>query len=157
MDKSKLKTYGLAILITELVGGIAGLFTSMGMDEYKLVEKPPLTPPEIVFPIVWTILYALMGISVARIWLSPPTKERNHGLIIYAVQLFFNFFWSIIFFNLQAYGFAFFWLIALWALILGMIIIFSRTDRLAAILQIPYLIWVTFAGYLNLMVWLLNR
>lgn len=157
MDKSKLKTYGLAILITELVGGIAGFFTSMGMDEYKLVEKPPLTPPEIVFPIVWTILYALMGISVARIWLSPPTKERNHGLIIYAVQLFFNFFWSIIFFNLQAYGFAFFWLIALWALILGMIIIFSRTDRLAAILQIPYLIWVTFAGYLNLMVWLLNR
>lgn len=152
-----MKTYGLAILITELVGGIAGLFTSMGMDEYKLVEKPPLTPPEIVFPIVWTILYALMGISVARIWLSPPTKERNHGLIIYAVQLFFNFFWSIIFFNLQAYGFAFFWLIALWALILGMIIIFSRTDRLAAILQIPYLIWVTFAGYLNLMVWLLNR
>lgn len=157
MDKSKLKTYGLAILLTELVGGIAGLFTSMGMDEYELVEKPPLTPPAIVFPIVWTILYALMGVGVARIWLAPATKERNHGLIIYTVQLFFNFFWSIIFFNLQAYGFAFFWLIALWALILGMIIIFNKTDRLAAFLQIPYLIWVTFAGYLNLMVWLLNR
>ena len=157
MDKSKLKTYGLAILLTELVGGIAGLFTSMGMDEYKLVKKPPLTPPAIVFPIVWTILYALMGVSVARIWLAPATKERNHGLIISAVQLFFNFFWSIIFFNLQAYGFAFFWLIALWVLILGMIIIFNKTDRLAAFLQIPYLIWVTFAGYLNLMVWLLNR
>ncbi len=157
MDKSKLKTYGLAILLTELVGGVAGLFTSMGMDEYMKAEKPPLTPPAIVFPIVWTILYALMGISVARIWLSPPTKERNHGLIIYAVQLFFNFLWSIIFFNLQAYGFAFFWLAALWALILGMIIIFNKTDRLAAILQIPYLLWVTFAAYLNLMVWLLNR
>lgn len=157
MDKSKLNTYGLAILLTELVGGVAGLFTSMGMDEYMKAEKPPLTPPAIVFPIVWTILYALMGISVARIWLSPPTKERNHGLIIYAVQLFFNFLWSIIFFNLQAYGFAFFWLAALWALILGMIIIFNKTDRLAAILQIPYLLWVTFAAYLNLMVWLLNR
>ena len=157
MEKSKLKTYAISILIAEAIGGIAGLFTSMGMDEYKLVEKPPLTPPAILFPIVWTILYALMGISVARIWMSPPTKERNHGLIIYAVQLFFNFLWSIIFFNFQAYGFAFFWLIALWALILGMIIIFNKTDRLAALLQIPYLLWVTFAGYLNLMVWLLNR
>lgn len=157
MDKSKLKTYAISILIAEIVGGIAGLLTSMGMDEYKLAEKPPLTPPAILFPIVWTILYALMGISAARIWMAPPTKERNHGLIIYAVQLFFNFLWSIIFFNFQAYGFAFFWLIALWVLILGMIIIFSKTDRLAAILQIPYLLWVTFAGYLNLMVWLLNR
>ena len=157
MDKSKLKTYGLAILLTEAVGGVAGLFTSMGMDEYMRAEKPPLTPHAIVFPIVWTILYALMGISVARIWLSPATKERNHGLIIYAVQLFFNFFWSIIFFNLQAYGFAFLWLIALWALILAMIIIFNKTDRLAALLQIPYLIWVTFAAYLNFLVWLLNR
>ncbi len=157
MDKRKLKTYIISILIAEIVGGVAGLFTSMGMDEYKLVEKPPLTPPAILFPIVWTILYALMGIGAARIWMSPPTKERNHGLIIYAVQLFFNFFWSILFFNLQAYGFAFFWLLALWMLILGMIIIFNKTDRLAAILQIPYLLWVTFAGYLNLMVWLLNR
>lgn len=157
MDKSKLKTYGLAILLTEAVGGIAGLFTSIGMDEYMKAEKPPLTPPAIVFPIVWTILYALMGISLARIWLSPATKERNHGLIIYAVQLFFNFFWSIIFFNLQAYGFAFLWLVALWALILAMIIIFNKTDRLAAFLQIPHLIWVAFAGYLNLIVWLLNK
>lgn len=157
MDKSKLKTYAISILIAEIVGGIAGLFTSMGMDEYKLVEKPPLTPPAILFPIVWTILYALMGISAARIWMAPPTKERNHGLIIYTIQLFFNFLWSIIFFNFQAYGFAFFWLIALWVLILGMIMIFSKTDRLTALLQIPYLLWVTFAGYLNLMVWLLNR
>lgn len=157
MDKSKLKTYGLFILFTELVGGVAGLFTSMGMDAYDSVEKPALTPPDIVFPIVWTILYALMGISAARIWLSPPTKERNHGLILWGAQLFFNFFWSLIFFNLQAYGFAFIWILILWALIIAMIYIFNKTDRLAAILQIPYLIWVTFAAYLNLMVWLLNR
>ncbi len=157
MDKSKIKTYSLAILITELVGGVAGLFTSMGMQSYENAVKPALTPPAIVFPIVWTILYALMGISVARIWLSPATKERNHGLIVYAVQLFFNFFWSIIFFNLQAYGFAFFWLVALWALTLLMIIVFNKTDRLAALLQIPYLLWLTFAGYLNFLVWMLNR
>lgn len=152
-----MKTYGLFILLTELVGGVAGLFTSMGMDAYDAVEKPALTPPDIVFPIVWTILYALMGISAARIWLYPPTKERNHGLIIYALQLFFNFFWSLIFFNLQAYGFAFFWILILWALIIGMIYIFNKTDRLASLLQIPYLIWVTLATYINLMVWLLNR
>ena len=157
MDKSKIKTYGLAILLTELVGGIAGLFTSMGMQAYKNAVKPALTPPAIVFPIVWTILYALMGISVARIWLSPATKERNHGLIVFTAQLFFNFFWSIIFFNLEAYGFAFFWLVALWALTLLMIVIFNKTDRLAALLQIPYLLWLTFAGYLNFMVWMLNR
>lgn len=157
MDKSKLKTYGLFILFTEIVGVVAGLFTSMGMDNYATVEKPALTPPDIVFPIVWTILYALMGISVARIWLSPPTKERNHGLIVWGAQLFFNFFWSLIFFNLQAYGFAFIWILILWALIIGMIYIFNKTDRLAALLQIPYLIWVTFAAYLNFMVWMLNR
>ena len=157
MDKSKLKTYGLFILFTELVGLVAGLFTQMGMDAYKQVEKPALTPPDIVFPIVWTILYALMGISAARIWLSPPTKERNHGLIVWGAQLFFNFFWSLIFFNLEAYGFAFIWILILWALIIAMIYIFNKTDRLAAILQIPYLLWVTFAAYLNFMVWMLNR
>ena len=157
MNKQKLKTYGLFILFTELVGVVAGLFTSMGMDAYKQVEKPVLTPPDSVFPIVWAILYALMGISAVRIWLSPPTKERNHGLIIYLVQLFFNFFWSLIFFNLQAYGFAFFWILVLWALIIAMIYIFNKTDRLAALLQVPYLLWVTFAAYLNLVVWLLNR
>lgn len=157
MDKKKLKTYGLFILFTELVGLVAGLFTQMGMDAYKSVEKSALTPPDIVFPIVWTILYSLIGISVARIWMSQPTKERNHGLIIWGAQLFFNFFWSLIFFNLQAYGFAFIWILVLWALIIAMIYIFNKTDRLAAILQIPYLIWVTFAAYLNFMVWMLNR
>lgn len=157
MDKKKLKTYVLFILFTELVGIVAGLFTSMGMDDYKQAVMPALTPPDIVFPIVWTILYALMGISAARIWLSKPTKERNHGLIIWGAQLFFNFFWSLIFFNLQAYGFAFFWILILWALIVAMIYTFNKTDRLAAFLQIPYLLWVTFATYLNLMVWILNR
>lgn len=157
MNRSKIKVYAVSIAVAEVIGGVSALFTSLGMEAYKLAEKPTLTPPEIVFPIVWTILYALMGISAARIWMSPPTKERNHGLIVYAVQLLFNFLWSIFFFNLQAYGFSFFWLLALWALVLSMIIIFNRTDRLASLLQIPYLLWLTFAAYLNLMVWLLNR
>lgn len=157
MDKKFFRTYELFVAFTVLVGIVAGLFTSMGMETYNQAIKPALTPPAIVFSIVWTVLYVLMGISAARIWLSSPTKERNHGLIIFGAQLFFNFFWSLIFFNLEAYGFAFFWILILWALIIGMIYIFNKTDRLSAFLQIPYLIWVTFAIYLNLMVWLLNR
>ncbi len=156
IDKSKLKTYIISILIAEAVGGVSAFLTNMAMDRYAMAEKPPLTPPDIVFPIVWAILYALMGISSARIWLSPPARARTHGLIIYALQLFFNFIWSILFFNFQAYGFAFVWLVALWALIILMIVKFNETDRIAALLQIPYLLWVTFAAYLNYMVWQLN-
>lgn len=157
MKKVKTKTYVWSVLIALSVGGLGGFLTSMGMDEYALVDKPALTPPDILFPIVWTVLYILMGISAARIFMLENSKERNRSLIVYAVQLLFNFFWSIIFFNFQAYGFAFVWLVALWALILTMIIMFSRLDKLSAYLQIPYLLWVSFAGYLNLMVWLLNR
>lgn len=157
IDKSKIKTYAVSILIAEAVGAVSALLTNMAMDRYALAEKPALTPPDIVFPIVWSILFALMGISAARIWLSPPTRAKTHGLIIYAIQLFFNFLWSILFFNFQAYGLAFVWIVALWALILLMIVKFNETDRIAALLQIPYLLWVTFAAYLNYMVWQLNK
>ena len=98
-----------------------------------------------------------MGISAARVWLSPDSKNKVQGLRLYILQLTFNFIWSILFFNLQAYAFAFIWLILLWLLILLMIISFSKSDKPAAYLQIPYLLWVTFAGYLNFMVWVLNR
>ena len=151
------KQLALSVAIPLLVGGLATAINFSGFSEFQSLNQPALTPPPWVFSVVWTILYALMGISAARIWLSPPTKERNHGLIIWGAQLFFNFFWSLIFFNLQAYGFAFIWILILWALIIAMIYIFNKTDRLAAILQIPYLIWVTFAAYLNFMVWMLNR
>ena len=157
INKQKAKTYGISIAISLLVGVLSALFTTMGMDKYRLVEKPALTPPEIVFPIVWTILFALMGISAARVWIASEDKGKNGGLLIYLIQLVVNFFWSIIFFNLQAYGFAFFWLIFLWLLVLLMIVSFSKTDKIAAYLQIPYLLWLSFAGYLNFMVWMLNK
>lgn len=156
MNKSKLKTYAVSILIALAVGGLSALFTNMGMENYKMAHKPALTPPEIVFPIVWTVLFVFMGISSARIWLAPFSRFKNQGLILYGLQLFFNFVWSLLFFNLQAYGFAFFWLVILWLLILLMILSFWKTDRPAAVLQIPYLLWVTFAGYLNLMIAILN-
>ena len=157
LNKSKTKIYGISIAIALVVGGLSALFTNMGMDNYRLVEKPALTPPEIVFPIVWTILFILMGISAARVWIASENKQRNGGLLLYAIQLAVNFFWSIFFFNLQAYGFSFFWLLLLWVLVLLMIISFSKNDKIAAYLQIPYLLWLTFAGYLNFMVWMLNR
>ena len=157
MNKNKTKVYGISIAISLVIGGLSALFTMMGMENYRLADKPALTPPEIVFPIVWTILYLLMGISAARVWIASEDKGSNGGLMLYAIQLVVNFFWSIIFFTLQAYGFAFFWLLFLWLLVLLMIISFSKTDKLAAYLQVPYLLWLTFAAYLNFMVWMLNK
>lgn len=146
------------ILIAELVGGLSGWLSREGMEIYnQTVTKPPLSPPEIVFPIVWGILYALMGISAARIWLGAESAARSRGLNLFIAQLVVNFFWSLIFFNLQAYGFAFVWLALLWILVAWMILTFHKTDALAAWLQIPYLLWLTFALYLNGAVWLLNR
>ncbi len=156
-SKIKIKTYVVSLAIALITGGVSALLTNMGMDNYRLVEKPALTPPEIVFPIVWTVLFILMGISAARVWLAPDSQDKAQGLRLYFLQLAANFVWSILFFNLQAYGFSFVWLIFLWLLILVMIVSFSKSDKLAAYLQIPYLLWVTFAGYLNFMVWMLNR
>ena len=157
LNKSKIKPYAVSILLTLAVGGLSGFLTSMGMDSFDALIKPPLTPPSFLFPIVWTVLFILMGVGAARIFMTEPTAARNRALIVYVVQLAVNFFWSIIFFNLQAYAFAFFWLILLWVLILTMIYLFCKVDKSAALIQIPYAIWVTFAGYLNLMIWLLNR
>ncbi len=157
INKSKVKIYGISIALALGVGVLSALFTSMGMDRYAMVEKPALTPPDIVFPIVWTILFTLMGISAARVWIASDIKEKNSGLLLYLLQLSANFIWSILFFNFQAYGFAFFWILLLWVLILLMIISFGKTDKIAAYLQIPYILWVTFAAYLNFMVWMLNK
>lgn len=157
MNNKKWKNYVFWIAVTEAVGLVAGLLTREATQIYKTsVIKPVLSPPAILFPIVWTVLYALMGVSAARISLLPKAKRTKEALYIYCTQLFFNFFWSIIFFNLQAFSFAFFWLVILWALILVMILKFRKLDMLSGNLQIPYLVWVSFAGYLNLGVWLLN-
>jgi len=144
--------------LAEGVGALSGWLSREGTAIFSQTAiQPPLSPPAIVFPIVWSILYALMGVSAARIWLSPPSQERSTGLNLFITQLVVNFFWSLIFFNAQAYGFAFLWLLFLWALVLAMILTFRKVDPLAAYLQIPYLIWLTFAAYLNFGVWYMNR
>ncbi|MBE6910346.1 MAG: tryptophan-rich sensory protein [Ruminococcaceae bacterium] len=156
--KQNWKTYALWIVIAEAVGALAGFLTREGTKVYAAtVAKPPLSPPAIVFPIVWGVLYALMGVGAARVSLTQASALRARGLRLFFLQLAFNFVWSILFFNLRSFGFAFVWLVILWALILLMTLTFGKVDRAAALLQIPYLVWVAFAGYLNAGVWLLNR
>lgn len=151
------KPYLLWIVLAEAVGALSGWLTRDGMRLYKAeIVKPPLSPPNLVFPIVWTVLFALMGTGAARVYLAPPSRERRRSLALFAVQLAFNFFWSILFFNLRRYGLAFFWLTALWGLILWMTLSFRRVDSPAGWMQLPYLLWTAFAAYLNLGVWVLN-
>jgi len=155
--KQKIKIYAISILIAELVGGLSALLTRGGMKNFATINKPDLTPPAIVFPIVWGILFALMGISAAIVYMAPPSKDRTYGIIIYVLQLIVNFFWSIFFFNLQAFGFSFFWLLLLLGLIVTMIYKFYQVNKTAALLQIPYLIWTAFATYLTYNIWMLNK
>ena len=157
MKKTTWKPYVLWILLAEAVGALSGWLTREGTQLFsETVAKPPLTPPSLVFPIVWGILYALMGIGAARVSLTEPSEDRSRGLNLFVTQLIVNFFWSLIFFNAQAYGFAFFWLLLLWGLVLWMTLTFRKVDKIAAWLQVPYLLWLTFAAYLNFGVWRLN-
>lgn len=152
------KTYLFWILGTEAVGAVSGWLSRDGMELFRnTVTQPPLAPPMVVFPIVWAVLYALMGISAARISAAPPSPARSKGLNLYIAQLAVNFFWSLFFFNVQRFGFSFLWLLLLWALVLWMILTFRKVYPPAAKLQVPYLIWLTFAAYLNFGVWYLNR
>ena len=146
------------ILLAEAVGALSGWLTREGTQIYaQTIVKPPLSPPGWVFPVVWAILYALMGIGAAKVYQAPASKTRSMGLNLFITQLVVNFFWSPIFFNLQDFGFSLLWLLLLWGLVLWMILVFRKVDPLAAKLQIPYLLWLTFAAYLNLGVWYLNR
>lgn len=156
--KSNVKTFIIAIVIALAVGMLSALVTRNNMDIYQDIIEPPLSPPMILFPIVWTILYLLMGISSGCIATYRDIKKEavSEALFAYGLQLFFNFFWSIIFFNFRAYLFAFIWLVVLWFLILRMILKFHKIDPRAAYLQIPYLIWVGFAGYLTFGIYWLN-
>ena len=157
MVKRNWKPYLFWIFLAESVGALSGLLTREATEIYaQTITKPPLSPPGWVFPLVWTILFALMGIGAARIEQSSPSGARSLGLNLFVAQLIVNFFWSPIFFNLQAFGLAFLWLVLLWVLVFAMILVFRRVDPPAAKLQIPYLIWLTFAAYLNLGVRYLN-
>ena len=147
----------LCVAIPLLVGGIAAFFTKDAMAMFTQLDKPPLSPPGWLFPVVWTILYTLMGISSYLIANSKrPTEDKTRALSVYAASLFVNFLWSFFFFNMEWYFFSFLWLLLLWSLIIVMIIEYWGINKTAALLTIPYLLWVTFAGYLNFGIWWLN-
>lgn len=152
----KWKPLLIQLLISLGVGGLAGLLTRSSGEVYRSLLLPPLSPPAAVFPVVWTILYLLMGISAYLITIS-DSSYRGTALKFYFLQLAVNFLWPLLFFNWSAYGFAFLWLVFLWILILLTVLSFYKINKTAACLQIPYLLWVAFAGYLNLGVYLLNR
>lgn len=152
----KWKPLVLSLLISLGAGGLSALITGDTMDTYKTLNLPPLSPPGIVFPIVWTILYSLMGISAYLIYTS-DSRGKTLALGVYLLQLLINVLWSPVFFNSQNFLLAFLLLVLLWILIAVMIALFYRINKTAALLQIPYLLWVTFAGYLNLAIYLLNR
>ena len=156
--KRRVLVFGVAIAVALAIGGFSAFLTRENMKMYDEINSPPLSPPAFLFPVVWTILYVLMGVSSAFIWLN-RTEDKDtadRGLLIYAVSLFFNFVWSLIFFNFKAYLFAFVWLLVMLTLIILTIINYKKVVPLAAYLQIPYAVWVAFAGYLNFGVWLLN-
>ncbi len=154
--KPNIKKLLLSLAIPLAVGGLSAL-VSGGMSEFRELNQPPLSPPGWLFPVVWTVLYLLMGYASYRVWNSgaAPQKVRT-ALILYAAQLFLNLLWSPIFFGLQGFLAAFFVLIGLWVLILLTVRAFSVIDERAGDLLLPYLLWVSFAGYLNAGIALLN-
>lgn len=148
----------ISIAIAEGTGALSSLFTGSTMADYKNLVQPELSPPGWVFPVVWTVLYLLMGIASYRVYNSDAdSAAKKSALMFYALQLVFNFLWTIIFFRLQARGFAFLWILVLLLLIIITTVKFYSIDKTAGYLMIPYILWVCFASYLNFTIWQLNN
>lgn len=156
MKRSAFRDYVVSVAAALAVGGLSALLTMNSMTEFSWLDKPPLSPTAAVFPIVWSILFILMGIAAAMIWRSRDPR-RGSALFTYGLQLFVNFFWTIIFFNMEMRLFAFFWLLLLLALVTATALSFKNIRPAAGALLIPYILWLCFAAYLNLGVYLLNR
>lgn len=148
--KEKIKKY-FPIFFPIIIGTLVGLIISKSIDYNNLI-KPPFSPPGILFPIAWTIIYLLMGISYYIVKDNLSDKEKT----LYYAQLAVNALWSIIFFTLKWYLLSVLWIILLDILVITMILIFYRNNKLSAYLQIPYLLWILFATYLNIGIYLLN-
>ena len=154
--KIQLKKLLISLAIPLVVGGLAALLSG-GMDSYRQLNQPPLSPPGWLFPIVWTALYLLMGYAFYLIWVADINPEyKRRALLFYGIQLGLNFLWPILFFRFDMYLTAFFLLLLLWLAIFLTMRLFSNINERAGDLLLPYSLWVTFAGYLNLGVYLLN-
>lgn len=151
---SNFKIYLKSILIPVIIGGVAGFLISGSMD-YNSLVKPPLSPPGILFPIIWTILYILMGVSYGILESNSLIDEQSK--FIYYLQLLVNVLWPIFFFLFKWRFFSSFWIIFLVILILLFVIQFYRKNKISGILQLPYFFWSLFATYLTISIYLLNR
>ena len=151
----KRKPYVIFIGASLTVGGLSALFTGRSMDSYSKLIQPSFAPPGWLFPVVWTMLFILMGIGAARVYIAAGPRS-SASLALFFAQLAVNFCWSIFFFRLEARLFAFVWLLLLLTLVLFMAAEFKKSDKNAALLQLPYILWLCFAGYLNLSIYLLN-
>ena len=157
MSKKKtVLTYLTIIGITLLGAGLSSIFVNLGMDEYNTLTKPPLSPPNILFPIAWTVFYLIMSISFSYIYLNSDKYQRKAATKIYILQLAVNLLWPLFFFTLGLYFFSYLWLTLLIVLVISMIIIFYDASKSAALVNLGYLAWLIFASYLNLGVFSLN-
>lgn len=148
----------ISIIIAEGVGILSGFLGMANSMNYMQFNNPSFSPPSWIFPIVWTILYLLMGIAAYKVWIKGKQGEKNtKALVLYSLQLILNFFWSIIFFRFNLYGVAFFELLLLIIIVIMTTFEFYKTDKIAAYLMIPYILWLSFAGVLNYTVWMLNK
>lgn len=153
--QKKAPAYIISILITYAVAFLAWLFTRNAMAQYALLDKPPLSPDSIVFPIVWAVLYTLMGVSAAMVYLA-RSRCKKPALIVYAAQLVLTFLWTLMFFELKWRLASLVLLVFLIVLVIIMILRFGRIRPVAGYLQLPYLLWLLFAAYLNLGIFILN-
>ncbi|ADK15600.1 MULTISPECIES: TspO/MBR family protein [Clostridium] len=148
----------ISIIIAEGVGAISAFLGMSNQEMYSQLVKPVFSPPGWIFPIVWIILFFLMGTAAYRIWIRGKQGEDvKRALVLYVIQLALNFMWTIIFFRFQLYGLAFLELMILLVFILMTTFEFSKIDKTAAYLMIPYILWVSFAGILNYAIWMLNK
>ncbi len=152
----KISIYILSVLLVEAAGFSVGMLTRGGTQIYaETINKPFLSPPGIAFPIAWTILYALMGISIARIITSQRSKEKTYGIALFVLQLVLNLAWCFIFFGARQFSAALAELFLMLVSVIAMTLVFKKIDKPAAYMQIPYIAWLFFAAYLNAgVVWL---
>ena len=158
MKWSRFFTLLACILLPLIIGSLSGLANAGSLNDwYVQLNKPSFNPPGYLFGPVWTVLYLLMGISLYLIWKSPKGNPRTNALIIFGLQMLLNFAWSFIFFYFKQTGWALVDIIILWLNIIIMIFVFYKINKTAALIQIPYLLWVSFASVLNAAIWILNK
>lgn len=155
MKKINWKQLIIVILITFIIGSFFSFFTMNSMETFKELEKP-INVPSILFPIVWSILYLLMSIS-CYIIINSNDKRKKSGVIVYGIQLVINSLWTLIFFGFEAYFLAFLWILLLILMVIYMIVLFYKINKTSGLIQIPYLLWIIFAAYLNFGIYLLNK